>query len=136
MCVLISKIYILYSFLVTRLTTSLNFAEQRAKEAMEHDEEKIDKWVNIIFFLNKWITIFLLSCIFFFRILIKNLLLGYLSSATSDKSAILRVFANVLNFTDSEKDKTGLNNGNAQSGRPLRSHESGNVPSKVYRIIY
>ncbi|KAL6436248.1 hypothetical protein ACFW04_004666 [Cataglyphis niger] len=91
---------------VTRLTTSLNFAEQRVKEAMEHDEEKIDK------------------------ILIKNLLLGYLSSATSDKSAILRVFANVLNFTDSEKDKTGLNNGNAQSGRLLRSHESGNVPSK------
>lgn len=42
-CVLISKIYILYSFLVARLTTSLNFAEQRVKETMEHDEEKIDK---------------------------------------------------------------------------------------------
>ncbi|XP_070162015.1 thyroid receptor-interacting protein 11 [Polyergus mexicanus] len=94
---------------VARLTTSLNFAEQRIKEAMEHDEEKIDK------------------------ILIKNLLLGYLSSATSDKSAILRVFANVLNFTDSEKDKTGLmnNNGTAQSGRLLRSHDkSDSVPSK------
>ncbi|XP_029665298.1 thyroid receptor-interacting protein 11-like isoform X1 [Formica exsecta] len=92
---------------VARLTTSLNFAEQRVKEAMEHDEEKIDK------------------------ILIKNLLLGYLSSATSDKSAILRVFANVLNFTDSEKDKTGLNNGTAQSGRFLRSHDkSDSVPSK------
>ena len=86
---------------VARLTTSLNLAEQRVKEAMEHDEEKIDK------------------------ILIKNLLLGYLSSTTSDKSAILRVFANVLNFTDSEKDKTGLNNATTQSG---------SMPLKVYRL--
>ncbi|KMQ84737.1 thyroid receptor-interacting protein 11 [Lasius niger] len=68
---------------------------------MEHDEEKIDK------------------------ILIKNLLLGYLSSTTSDKSAILRVFANVLNFTDSEKDKTGLNNATTQSGSmPLKYREA------------
>ncbi|GAB1864758.1 Thyroid receptor-interacting protein 11 [Camponotus japonicus] len=93
---------------VTRLTTSLNFAEQRVKEAVEHDEEKIDK------------------------ILIKNLFLGYLSSTTSDKSAILRVFANVLNFTDSEKDKAGLNSvTGTQSGRFLRSYDkSGSVPLK------
>lgn len=93
---------------VTRLTTSLNFAEQRVKEAVEHDEEKIDK------------------------ILIKNLFLGYLSSTTSDKSAILRVFANVLNFTDSEKDKAGLNSGTGtQSSRFLRSYDkSGSVPLK------
>lgn len=44
-----------------------------------------------------------------YRILIKNLFLGYLFSTTSDKSSVLRVFANVLDFTESEKDKTGLN---------------------------
>ncbi|XP_011876922.1 PREDICTED: thyroid receptor-interacting protein 11-like [Vollenhovia emeryi] len=70
---------------VARLTASLNFADQKMKEIVDHDEEKVDK------------------------VLVKNLLLGYLSSATSDKSSILRVFANVLDFTEPEKNKTGLN---------------------------
>ncbi|XP_012214535.1 thyroid receptor-interacting protein 11 [Linepithema humile] len=81
---------------VARLTELLNFADQKVKEAAELDEGKVDKT------------------------LVKNLLLGYLSSATSDKSSILRVFANVLDFTELEKDKTGLNsllrnNGSASS---------------------
>jgi len=54
------------------------------------------------------------------RLLIKNLFLGYLSSTTSDKSSILRVFANVLDFTEPEKHKTGLNSLMAQSNRPSR----------------
>ncbi|XP_072752797.1 uncharacterized protein [Anoplolepis gracilipes] len=92
---------------VARLTTTLNFAEQRVKEVIEHDEEKIDK------------------------ILIKNLLLGYLSAPTSDKSSILRVFANVLNFNDSEKDKTGLSIGTASAqGLLPSSDKSGSVPLK------
>ncbi|XP_026826589.1 thyroid receptor-interacting protein 11 isoform X2 [Ooceraea biroi] len=78
---------------VAQLATSFNFADQKMKEVMERDETKVDK------------------------ILIKNLLLGYLSSTTSDKSSILRVFANVLDFTESEKDKTGLNGMMAQSSR-------------------
>ncbi|KAL6266878.1 hypothetical protein P5V15_003706 [Pogonomyrmex californicus] len=78
---------------VARLTTSLNSIDQKMKETTEQEKGKVDK------------------------ILIKNLLLGYLSSTTSDKSSILRVFANVLDFTESEKDKTGLNNVTTQGGR-------------------
>ncbi|XP_018399446.1 PREDICTED: thyroid receptor-interacting protein 11-like [Cyphomyrmex costatus] len=91
---------------VVRLTASLNFADQKVKEATEHDEGKVDK------------------------ILIKNLLLGYLASTTSDKSSILRVFANVLDFTESEKDKTGLNNAyssrqaDKNSGASLKDQEA------------
>ncbi|XP_020300558.1 thyroid receptor-interacting protein 11-like isoform X2 [Pseudomyrmex gracilis] len=87
---------------VAQLTASLNSADQRMKEAIEHDERRVDKT------------------------LIKNLLLGYLSSTTSDKSSILRVFANVLDFTESEKDKTGLNNNGAgQNSRLLRANKDG-----------
>ncbi|XP_029168534.1 thyroid receptor-interacting protein 11-like [Nylanderia fulva] len=96
---------------VARLTTSLNCAEQRVKETMEHDEEKIDK------------------------ILIKNLLLGYLSSTTSDKSAILRVFANVLNFTDSEKEKTGSNIATTQSGSTLSKYQEASLSTAFVRFL-
>ncbi|XP_071553727.1 uncharacterized protein [Temnothorax nylanderi] len=82
---------------VARLTASLNFAEQKMKEVAEHDEGKVDK------------------------ILVKNLLLGYLSSATSDKPSILRVFANVLDFTESEKDKTGLNSVTAHGSQTSKN---------------
>ncbi|XP_077256101.1 uncharacterized protein LOC143894003 isoform X2 [Temnothorax americanus] len=82
---------------VARLTASLNFAEHKMKEVAEHDEGKVDK------------------------ILVKNLLLGYLSSATSDKSSILRVFANVLDFTESEKDKTGLNSVTAHGSQTSKN---------------
>ena len=44
------------------------------------------------------------------RNLVKNLLLGFLSSPASDKSSVLRVFATVLDFNESERDKIGLNN--------------------------
>ncbi|XP_011056328.1 PREDICTED: thyroid receptor-interacting protein 11 isoform X1 [Acromyrmex echinatior] len=88
---------------VIRLTASLNFADQKVKEATERDEGKVDK------------------------VLIKNLLLGYLASTTSDKSSILRVFANVLDFTEPEKDKTGLNNVTAQSSRQANKNNGASL---------
>ncbi|KAG5344072.1 TRIPB protein, partial [Acromyrmex charruanus] len=88
---------------VIRLTASLNFADQKVKEATEHDEGKVDK------------------------VLIKNLLLGYLASTTSDKSSILRVFANVLDFTEPEKDKTGLNNVTAHSSRQANKNNGASL---------
>lgn len=105
---------------------------KRGSGARWGDDRQVSKY-NL--FLNKWTRVSFR--IIFYRMLIKNLLLGYLSSTTSDKSAILRVFANVLNFTDSEKDKAGLNNGTgAQSGRFLRSYDKGgSVPLKVYKLI-
>ncbi|XP_018307548.1 thyroid receptor-interacting protein 11 isoform X2 [Mycetomoellerius zeteki] len=88
---------------VVRLTASLNFADQKVKEATEHDEGKVDK------------------------VLIKNLLLGYLASTTSDKSSILRVFANILDFTESEKDKTGLNNVTAHGSRQANKNSGASL---------
>ncbi|XP_011692596.1 PREDICTED: thyroid receptor-interacting protein 11 [Wasmannia auropunctata] len=88
---------------VARLIESLNSADQKMKEATEHDEGKVDK------------------------ILIKNLLLGYLASTTSDKSSILRVFANVLGFTESEKDKTGLSNVTAHGSRQDNKNSSASL---------
>ncbi|XP_018366477.1 PREDICTED: thyroid receptor-interacting protein 11-like isoform X2 [Trachymyrmex cornetzi] len=88
---------------VIRLTASLNSADQKVKEATEHDEGKVDK------------------------VLIKNLLLGYLASTTSDKSSILRVFANVLDFTEPEKDKTGLNNVIAHSSRQANKNSGASL---------
>ncbi|XP_011158549.2 thyroid receptor-interacting protein 11 isoform X2 [Solenopsis invicta] len=85
---------------VIQLTAALNSADQKMKEATKHDEGKVDKD------------------------LIKNLLLGYLSSTTSDKSSILRVFANVLDFTESEKDKTGLNSVTAHGSRQANKNSS------------
>ncbi|XP_018354865.1 PREDICTED: thyroid receptor-interacting protein 11-like isoform X1 [Trachymyrmex septentrionalis] len=91
---------------VIRLTASLNFADQKVKEATEHDEGKVDK------------------------VLIKNLLLGYLASTTSDKSSILRVFANVLDFTEPEKDKTGLNNLTAHSNRQANKNSDASLKNQ------
>ncbi|KAL0127445.1 hypothetical protein PUN28_005620 [Cardiocondyla obscurior] len=85
---------------VAQLKASLDLADQKMKEAREHVEGKIDK------------------------VLVKNLLLGYLSSAKSDKSSILRVFANVLEFTESEKEKTGLNNATTHGSRQVSGTSS------------
>ncbi|XP_032668053.1 thyroid receptor-interacting protein 11-like isoform X2 [Odontomachus brunneus] len=88
---------------VVQLTTLVNTTNQQVKETMERDEGKVDKT------------------------LVKNLLLGYLSSTTSNKSSILRVFATVLDFTDSEKDKTGLNNATTQGNWLLRADKGGSA---------
>ncbi|XP_011153440.1 thyroid receptor-interacting protein 11 isoform X2 [Harpegnathos saltator] len=88
---------------VTRLTTLVDSTNQKVKETMELDEGKVDKT------------------------LVKNLLLGYLSSTTSDKSSILRVFATVLDFTESEKEKTGLNNTTTQGNWLLRAGKGGGM---------
>ncbi|KAI4495969.1 hypothetical protein M0802_008184 [Mischocyttarus mexicanus] len=71
---------------VERLIELENTAEQRIEEAMQSGVGKVDK--NLI----------------------KNLLLGYLSSSAPDKSSVLRVFATVLDFTENDRDKAGINN--------------------------
>ncbi|XP_014484270.1 PREDICTED: thyroid receptor-interacting protein 11-like isoform X2 [Dinoponera quadriceps] len=86
---------------VTRLTALVSSINEKVRETMERDEGKVDKT------------------------LVKNLLLGYLSPTTSDKSSILRVFATVLDFTESEKDKTGVNNAAAQGNWMLRAGKGG-----------
>ena len=50
------------------------------------------------------------------RNLVKNLLIGFLSSSTTDKSSVLRVFATVLEFDESEREKAGLNHPTANGG--------------------
>ncbi|XP_012269993.1 thyroid receptor-interacting protein 11 isoform X2 [Orussus abietinus] len=70
---------------VARLSEIVNTAEERIQEANRNGEGKVDKS------------------------LVKNLLLGYICSPTTDKSSVLRVFATVLDFNDSERDKIGLN---------------------------
>ncbi|XP_033310393.1 thyroid receptor-interacting protein 11-like isoform X2 [Bombus bifarius] len=71
---------------VDRLTNLVNTADHRIEEAKQSGEGKIDKT------------------------LIKNLLLGYLSSSAADKSSVLRVFSTILDFNETEKDKAGLSN--------------------------
>ncbi|KOC70257.1 Thyroid receptor-interacting protein 11 [Habropoda laboriosa] len=71
---------------VDRLTNLVNTADRRIEEAKQSGEGKVDKT------------------------LVKNLLLGFLSSPAADKSSVLRVFSTVLDFSETEKDKAGLNN--------------------------
>lgn len=57
------------------------------------------------------------NCKFFLsRNLVKNLLLGFISASNADKSSVLRVMATVLDFNESERDKSGLNSSNAHGG--------------------
>ncbi|XP_066599423.1 thyroid receptor-interacting protein 11-like [Prorops nasuta] len=81
-------------------------ADQRVEEARQSEEGKVDKD------------------------LIKNLLLGYLSSSAADKSSVLRVFATILDFNDAEKDKAGLSNANAHNSWFSRLSGGNTAPSK------
>lgn len=62
----------------------------------------------------------------------KNLLLGYLTSSANDKTSVMRVFSTVLDFNDSERERTGLNSSAGKnSWFSNLLHSGGNVPSKV-----
>ncbi|KAJ8679691.1 hypothetical protein QAD02_015478, partial [Eretmocerus hayati] len=76
---------------VSKLTELVNTSDQRIQEANKCGEGKVD------------------------RSLVKNLLLGYISSPSNDKSSVLRVFANVLDFNDVEREKSGLNSSAAKN---------------------
>ncbi|XP_014205065.1 thyroid receptor-interacting protein 11-like isoform X2 [Copidosoma floridanum] len=76
---------------VNKLTELVNTADQRIEEAKKSGEGKVDKT------------------------LIKNLLLGYISSPANDKLSVLRVCANVLDFNKSEREKSGLDSGSAKN---------------------
>ncbi|XP_012260912.2 thyroid receptor-interacting protein 11-like isoform X2 [Athalia rosae] len=70
---------------VDRLTELVNTADDRIQGANRNGEGKVD------------------------RTLVKNLILGYVSSSPADKLSVLRVLATVLDFNETERDKTGLN---------------------------
>ncbi|XP_046751442.1 thyroid receptor-interacting protein 11-like isoform X2 [Diprion similis] len=70
---------------VARLTELVNTADDRIEGANKSGEGKVD------------------------RALVKNLVLGYVSSATGDKLSVLRVLATVLDFNESDREKSGLN---------------------------
>lgn len=91
---------------VDRLTNLVNTADQRIEEAKQSGEGKVDKT------------------------LIKNLLLGYLSSSAADKSSVLRVFSTILDFNETEKDKAGLNNTIGQNSWFSRLNSGSTVPNK------
>ncbi|XP_017762227.1 PREDICTED: thyroid receptor-interacting protein 11-like isoform X1 [Eufriesea mexicana] len=91
---------------VDRLTNLVNTADHRIEEAKLSGESKVDKT------------------------LIKNLLLGYLSSSAADKSSVLRVFSTVLEFSEAEKDKAGLNNAVAQNSWFSRLSGGSTIPNK------
>ncbi|XP_026668003.1 thyroid receptor-interacting protein 11-like isoform X2 [Ceratina calcarata] len=91
---------------VDRLSNLVNTADNRIQEARQSGEGKVDKT------------------------LVKNLLLGYLSSSATDKSSVLRVFSTVLDFNESEKDKAGLNNAAAQNSWFSRLSGGSTVPIK------
>ncbi|OXU27879.1 hypothetical protein TSAR_003871 [Trichomalopsis sarcophagae] len=76
---------------VNRLTELVNTADQRIEEAKKSGEGKVD------------------------RSLVKNLLLGYISSPQNDKTSVLRVFANVLDFNETEREKSGLTDSAAKN---------------------
>ncbi|XP_015109457.1 thyroid receptor-interacting protein 11 isoform X2 [Diachasma alloeum] len=77
---------------VAKLTELVNTADERIQEANKSGEGKVDKF------------------------LIKNLLLGFLSSPASDKSAVLRVFGTILDFNEDEREKAGLNHPASHGG--------------------
>ncbi|XP_046489774.1 thyroid receptor-interacting protein 11 isoform X2 [Neodiprion pinetum] len=70
---------------VARLTELVSTADDRIQGANKSGEGKVD------------------------RALLKNLILGYVSSATGDKLSVLRVLATVLDFNESDREKSGLN---------------------------
>ncbi|XP_011500517.1 PREDICTED: thyroid receptor-interacting protein 11-like [Ceratosolen solmsi marchali] len=77
---------------VNRLTELVNTADQRIESANKSGEGKVD------------------------RSLVKNLLLGYISSPSNDKISVLRVFANVLDFNETERGNCGLNGATVKNG--------------------
>lgn len=91
---------------VDQLTNLVNTADRRIEEAQQSGEGKVDKT------------------------LVKNLLLGYLSSSAADKSSVLRVFSTVLDFNEMEKDKAGLNNVVGQNSWFSRLSGGSIVPNK------
>ncbi|XP_029054382.2 thyroid receptor-interacting protein 11-like [Osmia bicornis bicornis] len=91
---------------VDRLSNLVNTADRRIEEAKQSGEGKVDKT------------------------LIKNLLLGYLSSSAADKSAVLRVFSTILDFNEAERDKAGLNNAAVQNSWFSRLSSGSSVPNK------
>ncbi|XP_076289352.1 uncharacterized protein LOC143213413 isoform X2 [Lasioglossum baleicum] len=91
---------------VNRLTNLEITADQRIEEARQSGEGKVDKT------------------------LIKNLLLGYLTASTVDKSSVLRVFSTILDFNEVERDKTGLNSAVAQNGWFSRLSGGSHIPNK------
>ena len=62
----------------------------------------------------------------------KNLLLGYLTSPANDKPSVLRVISTVLDFNESEREKTGVN-GPAFKNSWFSNllHSGGHPPGKV-----
>nr|KAF7402049.1 hypothetical protein H0235_015385 [Vespula pensylvanica] len=94
-----------------RLMELVNTADQRIEEAMQSGVGKVDK--NLM----------------------KNLLLGYLSSSTADKSSVLRVFATVLDFTEHDRDKAGLNNGIANNSWFSRLSGGNGAPTKATAFV-
>lgn len=84
----------------------MNTADHRIEEAMQSGVGKVDK--NLV----------------------KNLLLGYLSSSAADKSSVLRVFATVLDFTEPERNRAGLNNPTASNSWFSRLSGGDNTPTK------
>ncbi|XP_051171433.1 thyroid receptor-interacting protein 11-like isoform X2 [Leptopilina boulardi] len=92
---------------VAQLTLLVNTADERIQEANKSGEGKVDKT------------------------LVKNLLLGYLTSSANDKTSVMRVFSTVLDFNDSERERTGLNSSAGKnSWFSNLLHSGGNVPSK------
>ncbi|XP_044017171.1 thyroid receptor-interacting protein 11 isoform X2 [Aphidius gifuensis] len=77
---------------VDNLNEFVNTADEKIQEAKKCGDGKVDK--NLV----------------------KNLLLGLISSSASDKSSVLRVFSTVLEFNDNEKEKAGLNHPTNQGG--------------------
>ncbi|XP_058796926.1 thyroid receptor-interacting protein 11-like isoform X2 [Phymastichus coffea] len=91
---------------VIRLTKLVETADQRIQESQKSGEGKVD------------------------RFLIKNLLVGYISSPPNDKTAVLRVFANVLDFNEMEREKTGLNTSSAKNSWFSSMINSSPTPTK------
>ncbi|KZC10008.1 Thyroid receptor-interacting protein 11 [Dufourea novaeangliae] len=91
---------------VDRLTNLVNTADQRIEEAKQSGEGKVDKT------------------------LIKNLLLGYLTSSAADKSSVLRVFSTILDFDEVEKDRARLNTAATHNTWFSRLSSGSNVPNK------
>ncbi|CAK9818779.1 Thyroid receptor-interacting protein 11 [Anthophora plagiata] len=91
---------------VDRLTNLVDTTDRRIEEAKQSGEGKVDKT------------------------LVKNLLLGFLSSSAADKSSVLRVLSTVLDFSETEKDKAGLNSVAVQNSWFSRLSGGSTVPNK------
>ncbi|XP_014233301.1 thyroid receptor-interacting protein 11-like [Trichogramma pretiosum] len=91
---------------VSRLNELVQTADERIQEAQRSCEGKVD------------------------RSLVKNLLMGYISSPANDKVSVLRVFANVLDFNEAEREKSGLNSASSKNSWFSSMINSGAAPTK------